>query len=113
LNEGSLIEMSRNNDATNTWDSFFDDDYQDDYDLGGCDGSIGGGSDRVQQLLDDLPRTADIDAVKFQFAEAGIDADLEGISIGETAEICYEAELPDGDGNGNDSHSQTSILSLR
>lgn len=66
--------MSRSNDdATNTWESFFDDDCQDDLD--GCAGSIGGGSDGVQQFLDDPPHTTDIDAVEFQFAEACVDAD--------------------------------------
>jgi hypothetical protein len=67
-----------NDDAAVTWESFFDDEYQDDLD--GFDGAIGRDLDGVeQQLLNDSSRVTDSDDkgphVEPATAEAGRDTD--------------------------------------
>ncbi|KAL3768174.1 hypothetical protein ACHAWO_006544 [Cyclotella atomus] len=92
------------NDAAVTWGSFFDDEYQNDFD--GCDGAMGGGSNGVeQQLLDDSSRVTDSDD-KGPHVDPSADEDTDSRNgfgdllregIGDTPDILWWAdELPEG-----------------
>ncbi|KAL3778025.1 hypothetical protein ACHAWO_008748 [Cyclotella atomus] len=93
------------NDAAVTWGSFFDDEYQNDFD--GCDGAMGGGSNGVeQQLLDDSSRVTDSDD-KGPHVDPSADEDTDSRNgfgdllregIGNTPDILWWAdELPEGE----------------
>ncbi|KAL3778030.1 hypothetical protein ACHAWO_008753 [Cyclotella atomus] len=111
-----------NDDAAVTWESFFDDEYQDDLD--GFDGAIGRDLDGVeQQLLNDSSRVTDSDDkgphVEPATAEAGRDTDswngfddLLREGIGNTPDILWGTELPE-EINEQDVANFESVLTLK